>query len=85
MRLDQWLWAVRVFKSRTLAAAAVKKGEVLVDGTTSKPAHLVRSGEVVTIHRWKETKMLEVLGAPTSRVSGGLAPAFARETAPPLC
>ena len=86
MRLDQWLWAVRVFPSRTIAANAVKHGDVLVDGVSSKPAHEIRAGEVVTIRRWREERMLEVLGAPQSRVGAKLAPAFARETlAPPMC
>ncbi|MGB8356825.1 MAG: S4 domain-containing protein [Chthoniobacteraceae bacterium] len=48
MRLGRWIWAVRLFKTRPLAAAAIKGGHVKINGSATKPAHAVKPGEVVT-------------------------------------
>ena len=77
MRLDQWLWAVRAFKSRTAAADAIKAGRVLVDGMPCKPAREFRPLEVVTVLDWERPRMLRVLGAP-AKPSG--APSSCRST-----
>lgn len=82
MRLDQWLWAVRAFKSRTLAADAIKAGRVLVDGMPCKPARELHPLEVVTVLDWEEHRMLRVLGAPPSRLGAKLVPAYAERVAP---
>lgn len=82
MRLDQWLWAVRLFKSRTLAAEAIRTGRVTVADAPAKASHEVRSGEVIAI-RWPPiVRTFDVLGAPRSRVGAGLVPEYMRETTP---
>ena len=87
MRIDQWLWAVRVFKTRSLAAEQIKGGRVEVDARRVKPAHEVRPGEVVHIRMegrplaW--TRVLRVLGAPASRVGAALVGVFAEDHTPP--
>jgi len=83
MRLDKWLWAVRVFKTRTLAAEACKAGHVKVDGATAKPAHEVRPGESIVVTLASMTRTLKALAAPASRVSGKLVPSFAEDLTPP--
>ena len=83
MRLDQWLWAVRAFHTRTLATGAIRAGQVLVDGEPSRPAHEVHPQEVVTILAWQRERMLRVLAAPRSRVGAKLVPLYA-EPAEPL-
>lgn len=82
MRLDQWLWAIRAFNSRTRAAVAIKAGQVLVDGETAKPARMVKPQEVVTVLGWKTEEMFRVLGAPPSRVGAQLVPAYAELVSP---
>ncbi len=82
MRLDQWLWAIRVFKSRQLAAEAIKAERVEVDSRPSKPAHEVRPGEVVTVHYWDRDRILRVLGAPESRVPAKRVAEFAEDERP---
>jgi len=79
MRLDQWLWAVRVFKSRSLAADAIKTGRVEVDGQEAKPAHEIRPEEVITVHFVERARILRVLGAPPSRVAAKFVPEYAAE------
>ena len=83
MRLDQWLWAVRVFKMRSLAVAAIKAGHAKVNGAATKPAHETRPGEVVTVRIGVMTRTLRVIGAPASRVAAKLVPEFADDVTPP--
>lgn len=48
-RIDKWLWATRVFKTRTIAASACKKGQVCINGVQAKPSRVVREGDVVSV------------------------------------
>lgn len=50
-RIDKWLWAARFFKTRSLAAAALKGGKVLVNGGRAKPSRLLKAGEQLFIRR----------------------------------
>lgn len=83
MRLDQWLWAVRLFKTRSLAAAAIKGGHVKVNGSATKPAHEAKASEVVTVRIEIMTRTVRVLGAPPARVAAKLVPQYAEELTPP--
>ena len=83
MRLDQWLWAVRVFKTRALAVAGIKAGHANVNGENTKPAHEARAGEIVTVRIGVMTRTLRVLGAPVSRVAAKLVSQFAEDLTPP--
>jgi len=94
-RIDKWLWAVRLFKTRALAATACRDGHVLINGQRVKPARDVREGEVITAKVAGVQRTVKVLGAPPSRVGAKLVPEFmedrtpesefqkAREAAPP--
>ena len=77
MRLDQWLWAVRIFKSRSLSAEAIKGGRVKVNGAATKP------GELVVARIDMLTRTVRVIGAPPSRVGAKLVPLYAEELTPP--
>jgi ribosome-associated heat shock protein Hsp15 len=83
MRLDQWLWAVRVYKSRTLAADAIKGGRVKVNGERSKPAHEPKLGEIITARVGIMTRTVRFLAAPKSRVGAKLVAEFAEDLTPP--
>ena len=83
MRIDQWLWTVRVYKSRTLAADAIKAGKVQVNGKMVKASHEVRPGELVTVLVGPVQKSLRVIGIPESRVGAKLVPEFAEDLTPP--
>ncbi len=83
MRLDQWLWAVRAFKSRTLAADAIKGGHVKVNGVAAKPAHTPKPGELVAARVGIMTRTLRVIAAPRSRVGAKLVPEYAEDLTPP--
>ena len=79
MRVDQWLWAIRVFKSRARAAAEIKAGSVRLNGTTCKPAHEVRPGQTVTVGFSGRIRHWTVLGIPPGRVGAKLVPEYALE------
>ena len=83
MRLDQWLWAVRVHKSRTLAADAIKIGRVKVNDERSKPAHEPKPGEIITARVGIMTRTVRFLAAPKSRVGAKLVAQFAKDLTPP--
>jgi ribosome-associated heat shock protein Hsp15 len=83
MRLDQWLWAVRVYKSRTAAAEAIKGGRVKLNEERSKPSHEPKLGEIITARVGIMTRTVRFLAAPKSRVGAKLVAEFAEDLTPP--
>lgn len=73
-RIDKWLWAVRIFKTRTIAAEACKKGRVSVNGVQVKPSRMVKEGEVVQVRKPPVTYSFKVLQAIEKRVGAKLVP-----------
>lgn len=72
-RVDQWLWAVRIYKTRSLAAGACRGGHVKVNGKPAKPASLVRLGDRVEAWAGDRHRVLEVSRLIDKRVSAPLA------------
>jgi ribosome-associated heat shock protein Hsp15 len=68
-RIDKWLWHVRLFRTRSLAADAVSGGKVKVDGERVKPAHEVRIGQLVNVTVGERAIEVEVLALPKRRGS----------------
>lgn len=75
-RIDKWLWCVRVFKTRSLATEACKKGKIKIDGVQVKASKEVKSNEIYTVHREGIVYTYKVLGILDKRVSAKLAPEF---------
>jgi ribosome-associated heat shock protein Hsp15 len=73
VRMDKWLWAARLYKTRTLAASACNAGKVRVAGSMVKPARPVRIGEVIVAVTGDITRTLKVLALIDRRVSAPLA------------
>ncbi len=73
-RLDKWLWAVRVFKTRTLAADACKNGRVQINGAQAKPARMVKEGDQVSVRKPPVTYTFCVKQAIEKRVGAKLLP-----------
>lgn len=71
-RIDKWLWAARIFKTRTIAAEACKKGRVSVNGAQVKPARMVKSGDVINVKKSPITYSFKVLQAIEKRVGAKL-------------
>jgi ribosome-associated heat shock protein Hsp15 len=68
LRIDKYLWAIRVFKTRTLATEACKAGRVKLDGQNIKPSHEVKVGEVYSISKGVERKIIRVTGLLENRM-----------------
>jgi len=81
-RIDKWLWAVRLFKTRTLAADACKAGSVEIAGIAVKPAREVREGETITVKQGLIVRTLRVVGIPKSRVGAKLVAEFCDDQTP---
>jgi ribosome-associated heat shock protein Hsp15 len=73
VRMDKWLWAARLYKTRTLAASACNGGKVRVAGKLVKPARPVRIGELIVAVTGDVTRTLKVLALIEQRVSAPLA------------
>ena len=84
MRLDKYLWAVRLYKTRSLAADACQCGKVTLssDGRELKPSHDVKIGERYCLNIDQLHKEVEVLSIPPNRVGAPLVPAFLIDRTP---
>jgi ribosome-associated heat shock protein Hsp15 len=83
MRLDQWLWAIRVYKSRSLAVAAIRSGHARVNEVPAKPAHTVRPGDRIAVKTETLLRTFKVLALPDSRVGAPLVRDYTEELTPP--
>ena len=73
-RIDKWLWAARIFKTRSIAADACKNGRVMVGGTTVKPSRMVKVGETVSVRKPPVTYSFRILKTIEQRVGAKLLP-----------
>ena len=76
VRIDKWLWAVRLFKTRTLAAEACKKGKVIVQNVQVKPSRNVKVGDVISIKRNPILFSFKVLALSENRMNAKLVTGF---------
>ncbi|MDR0962156.1 MAG: RNA-binding S4 domain-containing protein [Mediterranea sp.] len=82
-RIDKWMWAVRIFKTRTIAAEACKKGRVSINGGAAKAARMVKPGDVVQVRKPPITYSFKVLQAIEKRISAKLVPEVMENVTPP--
>lgn len=73
-RLDKWLWAARIYKTRTLAADACKNGRVSINGAQAKPSRTVKAGDEVAVKKSPITYTFRVKQAIEKRVGAKLLP-----------
>ncbi|HEV2111694.1 MAG TPA: S4 domain-containing protein [Gammaproteobacteria bacterium] len=79
-RLDRWLWCARLFKTRSLATAAVRGGKVHVNGVRAKPAYALKPGDSLSITRGLESLEIVVKGFSSHRGPASEAQALYAET-----
>lgn len=74
VRIDKWLWAVRVFKTRTIAIEAIKKGRVTIGGNPNpvKPSRMIKVGEVINVKKPPVTYSFRVLSLTENRLGAKL-------------
>ena len=73
IRLDKWLWAVRLYKTRTLATEACKKGSIKVENKSAKPSKEIKVGDKIAIKLGPLIKEVQVEGLSQRRLSAALA------------
>jgi ribosome-associated heat shock protein Hsp15 len=83
VRIDRWLWAVRLFKSRSLAAEACHAGHVKIGGNVVKPSRDVRGGEEITVLVGRILRTVKVLALLDQRVGAKLVGQFLEDLTPP--
>ena len=83
MRIDKWLWAVRLYKSRSLAIQACQAGHVKIAGQRVKPSREVRAGEVLTALTGHVHRTVKVLAPLERRVGAPLVSQFLEDLTPP--
>lgn len=82
-RLDKWLWAARIFKTRSIAADACKNGRVMLNGVKLKPSRMVKEGEIIQVRKPPVTYSFKVLKAIQNRVGAKLVPEVLENVTPP--
>lgn len=80
MRLDKWLWCARFYKTRALAAAAIKNNKVKVDGDSVKPSRSIVTGANVVIRKTPFEYDIRIVKLSPNRLSGSLAALLYEET-----
>ncbi len=82
MRIDKFLWCIRYYKTRNVAAQAVKKGHVQINGSTAKPSREVYPSDKITLRKDQIEHQLTVLDIPKSRVGAKLVDMYRKDTTP---
>lgn len=73
-RIDKWLWAARIFKTRSIAADECKNGRVSIKGVKQKPSKMIKEGDIVDVKKGPITYSFRVLKAIQNRVGAKLVP-----------
>lgn len=82
-RIDKWLWAARIFKTRTIAAEACKKGRISINGAQAKPARMIKAGDTIQVRKPPVTYSFKVLQAIEKRVGAKLVPEVMKNVTTP--
>ena len=73
VRVDKWLWSIRIFKSRTMSSDACKSGKVKIDGNNLKPSYLVQVGDTVQVKKEGFNMIFKVVELIEKRVGAPIA------------
>ena len=82
VRIDKWLWAVRVFKTRSLATDACKMNRVSINGQLTKPSRLVKEGDVISVRKPPIEYSFKALRVLNNRVGAKLVPEYMENVTP---
>lgn len=82
-RIDKWLWAARIFKTRSIAADACKNGRVTLKGERIKPSGIIKEGDVIEVRKPPITYTFRILKAIENRVGAKLVPEILENLTPP--
>ena len=83
VRIDKWMWATRIFKTRTIASDACKKNRILVGNVSVKPSRMIKVGDVISVRKPPVTYSFRVLDVSDKRMGAKLVPLFLENITPP--
>jgi ribosome-associated heat shock protein Hsp15 len=83
VRIDKWMWATRIFKTRTIAVEACKKNRVMVNNALVKPSRMIKTGDIVAVKKPPITYSFKVLDLTANRVGAKLVPNYLENITPP--
>lgn len=83
VRIDKWMWATRIFKTRTIAVEACKKSRVSIGGVTVKPSRMIKVGEIIQVRKPPITFSFKVLALTQNRMGAKLVPEYLENVTPP--
>lgn len=83
VRIDKWMWATRIFKTRTIAADACKKNRVAIGDVNVKPSRMIKIGEIVQVRRPPVTYSFKVLALTENRMAAKLVTEYLENVTPP--
>lgn len=82
VRVDKWLWAMRVFKTRTIATEACKKGRVTMGGAVVKPSRPIKEGDIIDVKKPPITYTFRVKAVTQNRLGAKLVPDYLENLTP---
>lgn len=82
MRIDKYLWCIRLFKTRSIATEACKKGHIKIDGSNLKPSKDIFGNEEITIRKNQINYKIKVLDIPPNRVGAKLVDLYRKDLTP---
>jgi ribosome-associated heat shock protein Hsp15 len=83
VRIDKWMWATRLFKTRTIASDACKKNRVSIGGVSVKPSRMIKVGDVLQIRKPPVTFSFKVIALAQNRMGAKLVPQYLENVTPP--
>jgi ribosome-associated heat shock protein Hsp15 len=83
IRIDKWLWSVRLYKTRSIATEECKKGRITIDGIAVKPSRVPKIGDIVKVRKNPVTYSFRIKGMPSSRVGAKLVVDYLEDITPP--
>jgi len=83
VRIDKWMWATRLFKTRTIAAEACKKNRITIGGVRAKPSRMIKIGDIIEIRKPPITFSFKVLDLTENRMGAKLVPQYLENVTPP--
>lgn len=83
VRIDKWMWATRIFKTRTIATEACKKSRISINGTTVKASRMIKVGDIIQVRKPPITYSFKVLALTERRMGAKLVPDYLENVTTP--
>ena len=83
VRIDKWMWATRIFKTRTIAVEACRKGRISINNVTVKPSRMIKVGDIIQVRKPPVTYSFKVLALTASRMGAKLVAGYLENVTTP--